>query len=277
MEELRIQQFKDRVVAALREGKAKGVPPELVARQLVENQMALAAAVVSPEVVTKASELYLAAKGGAIQAAQFAPTPDDAQTTMGQILLRRASDARQYAGMLGNETFCAEVLAAAENPNSPPFAKATLEDVKFVESVDELLHKNADGKSQVLAHVDAFRDGTVITHHALAQTFHPHGELHKVLSAALAQSLPGEENKPRVHAMTMEWLGDRFAAAQVTVQQILNDGPAYKAAVERSKADNPTPAMAPAVAPAARGFAPRESYTQLASDTKGTGLLMDRI
>ena len=110
------------------------------------------------------------------------------------------------------------------------------------ESIDELLHRGPNGKAQVLAHLDAFRDGTSITHGALAKVFAPEGSLHQPLMDALQKQLPGAESA-HIHNLTLAWLSDREEAAITSVQLIANDGEAYKQATAISKADHPVPAQ----------------------------------
>lgn len=239
MEEFREQQFRDRAVARLKAGLATGLTAEQILGFLVEEQKALAVATADPAMLEAASGALFAAKQQAITDPSFATSKEQAEKTMAQIFSNRAADARAFAAKLEDPGFTAPLLEAARAANdAAPAATATLEQVKHRELVEELSHVGADGKAQVLAHIDAFRDGTLITHRALADVFAPKGPLHEPLTNALKAQLPGAD-QARIHAIAMEWLTDREAAATTTVALIGNDGAAYREAAARSERDRP--------------------------------------
>lgn len=233
MEQFREQQFRDAVVARLRSAHAAGLPPEQVAKQIAEEQQALATSVADPAVIQAAADAFLLAKQPLMTDPRFATSAEQAHDTMGQILLRRAKEAQANAALLTSPEFCAEMLAASQDVNAPRFATATLEQVKYKELVKDLCGPEAT--PQVLAHLDAARDGTALTHGALAQAFKPDGALLQPLVDALAKQLP-EADPVRLQATAALWLNDREAAAATTVALITNEGAAYKDAVAASKA-----------------------------------------
>jgi|GEM_PF-6645313 len=265
METFRDQQFRDQVVMRLRAALAAGQPIETVTRDIAMEQIALAHAVTDPALLATAADLLFIAKKAAISDPGFVTTADEARDTMEQIFHRRAVEARGYAMLLTRPAFCSDMLAAAQAANDCRFTTATLQEVKFKETLDELLHRDANGEPQVLAHLDAFRDGMYITHHALAQLFQINGVLRGPLKDALAKHLPGVTPE-HLQALTTSWLFDREAAASLTTQLLGNDGAAYTQAVAESKAFHQKKL----------GIAPSTTHVARALASKSeTGLVMD--
>lgn len=236
MEQWRDATFRDRVVERLRAGQAAGQPAALIFQTMAEEQRALGQALTSEPVAVTAAETFHAAKQMAVSEPALATSMAHAQETLAQILIRRAEEAKSYAAQLADPAFQQAMEQAAQAGKR--FSTASLEAIKTRETVDELLHVGADGKAQVLAHMDAFRDGTVITHRALAEVFAPNGPLATPLAVALGTHLP-QADAARLTETATTWLADRHAAATTTVTLLGNDGAAYKQAVDRSLADHP--------------------------------------
>lgn len=234
METYRDQQFRDQVVARLRVAEATGQTVQQVAFDMAIEQSALARATKDTALLETAADLLFIAKKTAISDPSIVPTREEARDTMEQIFHRRAEEAQAHATQMTKPAFWNEMLLTAETANSAPFTKATLQQVKLKETYDELLHKDEQGEPQVLAHLDAFRDGMYITHKALAQLFQPNGGLIGPLTDALTKQLP-PTHTDRAPSLAASWLIDREAAATVTTGLLANDGDAYKMAVAESR------------------------------------------
>lgn len=233
MEEFRDLSFRDQTVARLRSAMEAGMAPEEVLQMIAQEQAALAAAATDPNVINAAAALYFNSKQALLTDPAIAITSADAHETMQQILYRRAEEAKGYAALAASPEFAEEMISVAKNPNAPHYTNATLAIVKLDEMREELLHADANGAPQVLAHLDASRDGTVLTHTALAHAFTPDGPLFQPLLAAMANAAPGADPM-RLQIAAAGWLNDRQSAAATTVAMITNDGPAYKLAAAES-------------------------------------------
>ncbi len=256
MEQFRDQLFRDTVVDRLRAGVKAGMTPEQVLQTMAAEQRALAEVVKAPETIATAADLLFMAQKSAATTS-FAVSHEEAADTMGQILVRRSSEATGYAELLGQPAFANEMLAAAQAANDAPrFARSTLHDVKAQEMLAELKHAGPDGKTQVLAHIKQAQQGTILQHGALAQVFLPDGPLLNTLVAGLATHLP-EADASHLQSIAAPWLNDRMNAALATVDVSRNDGAAYVQAVADSKRDHVTGrvALVPAASHAERAVA----------------------
>ena len=240
--QFRDQQFRERVEARLREGLVAGMTAPQVFTAIADEQRALAAAVVAPEVIEKAAELLYLSKQGIVTDPSYATSISEARDMMGQIMVRRAAEATQAATFATDPNFQTELLAKAQAAPTPNPNAITLEQVKYHEILEELMHVDAEGKPQVLAHIKQGQEGIVITHKALAEALKADGALHAPLVDALKAQLPQAE-PARLAAAAGIWLGDRHDAALMTATQATNEGKAYQEAVTRSKATHPVGAV----------------------------------
>lgn len=241
---LREQEFMDAVVARLRTGIVAGQTPEQVVTALAMEQAAFASVLVDPAITQVAGEALYAAKQATVSDPRFTTSAEEAHNTMGQIFLRRAAEVNANIAKLTDAAFLAPLVEAARNPQSKPFTTLTLQQVKAAETLEELVHRGADGTVQVLAHIKQFQEGTILTHDALAKVFAPQGALHQALLKAMADKLPNAA-PGALETMVGEWLAAREAAAQVTVQQASNAGHAYHLAKALSVAQHPVAPVAP--------------------------------
>lgn len=231
MEQWRDLTFRDRVLARLRRATELGGGAEQVAREMAQEQQALAQALTRPEVIEAGAEAYRAAREPLSSEGRIALSAEDARATMEQILHRRAAECRNYVAQLGEETFWTDLIGKVADPQFR-YVSASIRDVKMKETVEELLSVDSSGAPQVLAHMDAYRDGTLLTHQALGKAYATDGNMAKALDTALTEALPDTDRRT---ALLHEWLGDRAQAANTTVELIGNDGPAYQQAAAQSK------------------------------------------
>jgi hypothetical protein len=223
--------FRKAVVAQLHQGKAEGKSPEQVAREIASKQRAIAEAIVTPEFIDAASTVLLDVQKHVAPNTRYQTLPAQAKEAMQQIMRRRAAEAMAFAREVMQPNYYQSI--AKESPTDTPVVPS-LRDVKMKDVLDDLLHLNVAGAPQVIAHIDATAKGMMLEHDELAAAFDPNGALHKPLMKALAKQLPAA-SEARIHAMTLDWLQERQAAAKLTSDLAANDGAAYIEAVRRSQ------------------------------------------
>ncbi|MFM9890987.1 MAG: hypothetical protein ACKVOE_10210 [Rickettsiales bacterium] len=222
--------FSRSVALRLHQGNADGKTAEQVVNDIAHEQQAIASAIVSPEFIDAACVALLAAQQQVEANPRYQTKPAQANEAMSQIMHRRAAEATEFAQRVVEPSYYQPLL------RQPPADKAitpSLHDVKMKEVLDDLLHLDAAGAPQVIAHIDATAKGMMLEHDALAKAFAPNGSLHKPLMKALATKLPSAPES-HIHALTLEWLGQREAAAKLSSDLAASDGEAYIEAVRRS-------------------------------------------
>jgi hypothetical protein len=230
MEAYRDAAFRHAVIAQMHAGKAEGKTPEQVAQTIHNEQRAIAAAIVTPAFIDAASQALQQAQTKFAPNARYQTLPAQATEVMRQIMRRRAAEAMSFAQKMTDKAFYTSLAA---QPQTDAAVTPSLYDVKMKDVLGDLLHLDEKGAPQVIAHIDAIAKGTMLEHDELAAAFDPNGALHKPLMQALANQLPST-SEARIHALTLEWLGQRHAAAQLSADLAANDGAAYREAVRRS-------------------------------------------
>lgn len=250
MDAYRKAAFRKSVIAQLHQGKSDGKTPEQLANEIAAEQRALAVAIITPEFVDAASAALLAAQQQIAPNARYQTSPVQAKEAIRQIMRRRAAEADAFAQSVTQPDYYQPLAKQAEANVDTPIIPS-MHEVKMKDVLDELLHLDATGAPQVIAHIDATAKGTMIEHDELALVFVPDGALHKPLMNALAKQLPAA-SESRIHALTSDWLQEREASAKLTSALAANNGAAYLEAVRRSQAwhrqKHDTPATAKAVA-----------------------------
>ncbi len=231
MDAYRNAAFRKTVIAQLHQGKAEGKTPEQVAREIASEQRAIAEAIFTPEFIDAASAVLLEAQKHVAPNTRYQTLPAQAKEAMQQIMRRRAAEATAFAQMVMQPDYHQPL--AQQTPTDAPVVPS-LRDVKMRDVLDDLLHLDAAGAPQVIAHIDATAKGMMLEHDELAILFDPNGALHKPMMKALAKQLPAA-SEAHIHAMTLDWLGERHAAAKLTSDLAANDGAAYLEAVRRSQ------------------------------------------
>ncbi|MFZ4540980.1 MAG: hypothetical protein ACOYNL_04105 [Rickettsiales bacterium] len=167
--------FRKAVVAQLHKGKAEGKTPEQVAREIASEQRAIADAIVTPEFVDAASEVLLDVQKHVAPNTRYQTLPAQAKEAMQQIMRRRAAEAMAFAREVMQPNYYQSL--AKESPTDTPVVPS-LRDVKMKDVLNDLLHLNAAGAPQVIAHIDATAKGMMLEHDELAAAFDPNGALH---------------------------------------------------------------------------------------------------
>lgn len=232
MDAYRDAYFRKAVMQRIAAGKLAGKTAAQVVAEISAEQRALATAITTPAFVDVASKALMDAQMKLSPDARYQSTSDDTHEAMYQILHRRAPEALGYAQHVLQPSFYEPLVNATPAQLAAPVTP-TIDAVKMKDTLDDLLHVGADGAPQVIAHIDATAKGMMIEHDALAIAFTADGVLHTPLMEALAKELP-HAPREQIHALTLDWLGQRYAAAKLSADLAGKDGAAYREAVRQS-------------------------------------------
>lgn len=228
METFRELQFRQRVVSRLREAVAAKQPLESVIAAVALEEQALAGAITDPEFVALAGNQLHEEKTKV--SPQFASDAAHERGVMQEILERRAEESKARVAQLSDAKFVESLFKEAQGNDNT--VVPNLRDVKLGETVMDLLRRDEKGVAQVGAHIDGDAWGLIGEHSALNQLFAPEGALHKPLMKGLQDRGIDET---RAHTYTLEWLGDRKAAADTTVELAQGEAKARAHAIEQQE------------------------------------------
>lgn len=230
MEMYRSDAFQRSVRLQLQKGKAEEKTPEQIVREIADEQQAIATTITAPQFIDAASAALLQAQKDVTPNPRYQTELSHIREAMFQIMHRRAAEATSFAQKVQDPSYYSPLVGHASADTALPLS---LHDVKTQEVLEDLLHLDAAGAPQVIAHIDATAKGMMIEHDALAMIFAHNGALYKPLTEGLAAQLPAA-SKSRIEALALEWLSQREAAAKLSADLAAGDGKPYLEAIRQS-------------------------------------------